>query len=345
MAHLNASHDFIRNLVFLKNPLTFSKLSTIVYQTKLDAKKFEMNLFNINLLHRVFCELLTLTLPITITFICSTLIFDNKLTVGEMMLMISSSTFFFGSLNDISGFIFSYITFRKESKLFDELINIKDEEKNINGITLRKISNIEFNDFSFSYDRKIFAIPQLMIDSDTKIVGHNGSGKSTFLKCIANLISGSGSLKFNGLSHNLYSLDSLRSNVILITSDIYLPKQSVMEYLCDSKENRKIFEDNIRRLPISEIVANSKIDLNMDMLNGGLNFSSGQRQIIMLLKVFAQTPKILLLDEAFENVDTSNFELFKTALASYEEKIIEVSHSKRFVREGKEVNFELYSKK
>lgn len=208
LAYLNASHDFVRNITFLKNPIFFRRLSGIVYETKTDAKKHEMNLFNINLLHRMFCELLSLTLPIAITFVCSTLIFDSQLSIGQMMLMISSSTFFFSSLTDISSFIFSYVTFRKESKLFDELISITDEEKNINGVTLKKISNIELENFSFSYDRKVFNIPHLVIDSNIRIGGKNGCGKSTFLKCIAGLISGDGTLKFNGLSHNLYSLDS-----------------------------------------------------------------------------------------------------------------------------------------
>lgn len=329
-------------MTFVKNPVVFNKLSKIIYEARANAKNSEMSLFSINLLHRVFCELLTLALPIAITFVCSTLIFDNKLTVGQMMLMISSSTFFFGSLNDISSFIFSYVTFRKESSIFDELIAIKDEEKNLNGIQLQNISNIQFENYSFSYDKKVFDIPNLTIDSDIRITGKNGSGKSTFLKCIAGLIKGQGVVKINNMNTNLYSLDSLRSNFLLITNDIYLPKMKIIDYVCDDENDKKIFENNLQSLGLYTVIENAKLELNSEMVNGGQNFSSGQRQIIMLLKAFAQVPKPLLLDEAFENIDSQNFELFKKAFEQYQEIIIEVSHSKKFVKKGKEVNFEHY---
>lgn len=132
---------------------------------------------------------------------------------------------------------------------------------------------------------------------------------------------------------------------MLITSDIYLPKLKIIDYLCPTEEEKRIFEQNITLLSLDEIIEKSQLNLNMEMINGGLNFSSGQKQIILLLKIFAQSPKTLLLDEAFENIDSHNFELFKRAFENYDERIVEVSHSKKFIRNGKEVNFGIFTEK
>lgn len=124
-----------------------------------------------------------------------------------------------------------------------------------------------------------------------------------------------------------------------------MPKLKIIDYLCPTNEEKRIFEENVLSLSLNEIISKSQLNLNMEMINGGMNFSSGQKQIILLLKVFAQSPKTLLLDEAFENIDSNNFEMFKKAFENYEERIIEVSHSKKFIRDGKEVNFGNFTEK
>lgn len=345
LSQIHATHDFVRNMQLLKTPKLFNKLSTRIDVAQSNLKKSEMNLFNINVISKVVGEAINLVAPIVITYINAILIFDNKLTIGQMMMLISASNFFLGSMNDIFGFAISFINFRRETKLFEEVIEIKDEDKNEGGIVLEKVNELFFEKFSFSYDKKIFDIPFLNINSSIKITGKNGCGKSTFLKVVSSLAIGSGEFRINDLSQNLYSLNSLRSATIFISQNVHLPKVKVIDYICDDENSKKIFEKNLASPELIEIIKNSGIQLNQEIIDGGSNFSAGQKQIIMLLKVFAQEPKLLLLDEAFENIDADNFELFKRIFERYEEKIIEISHSKRFVSSGREVDFEVYSAK
>lgn len=345
LVQLNATHDFVRNVQVIKTPQIFKRLSGRINDAQVELKKNEMSMFGISIVSKVAGEVINLVAPIVITYINAVLIFDNKLSIGQMMMLISASNFFLGSMNDIFGFAISFINFRREVKLFEEVIDLKDEEKNQTGIVAAKIKELFFENFCFSFDKKIFEIPFLNINSNIKIIGKNGCGKSTFMKVISSLAIGNGEFRINDLSQQLYSLDSLRSNVMLISQSEHLPKVKVLDYICDNKESKEIFEYNLKQPELIEIIKNSGISLNQEIIDGGNNFSAGQKQIIMLLKIFAHQPKLLLLDEAFENVDTTIFELFKNLLARHPEIIIEISHSKRFVSNGKEVDFEIYSSK
>lgn len=345
LTQLNATHDFVRNVQVIKVPQVFKMLSGRIDSAQVQLKKNEMSLFGINIISKTVGEAINLVAPIIITYVNAILIFDNKLTVGQMMMLISASNFFLGSMNDIFGFAISFVNFRRETKLFEEVLKLKDEEKNSNGVVVEKISELFFENFSFSYDRKIFEIPFLNINSSLKIIGRNGCGKSSFLKVISSIAMGNGEFRINDLSQQLYSLDSLRSSVMLISQNEHLPKVKVLDYICDSEQSKRIFEENLKQPELIEVIKNSGISLNQEIIDGGNNFSAGQKQIILLLKIFAQQPKLLLLDEAFENIDATIFELFRNLLEKYPEKIIEISHSKRFVSNGKEVNFEIYSEK
>ncbi|NQZ66086.1 MAG: hypothetical protein HRT99_02585 [Mycoplasmatales bacterium] len=82
----------------------------------------------------------------------------------------------------------------------------------------------------------------------------------------------------------------------------------------------------------------------MKIENNASNISSGQRQIIMLLRLFAFDYELILLDEAFENIDLKKTKLLGKMIKDFQKGlIIEVSHSKKFITNAKELNIEKFS--
>lgn len=80
------------------------------------------------------------------------------------------------------------------------------------------------------------------------------------------------------------------------------------------------------------LLANN-IKLNQKIINGGVNFSLGQKQIIKLLPLFTQEFDLILLDEAFDNLSSANFEFLKQCITDFQQTaiFIEVSHCKRYL--------------
>jgi hypothetical protein len=72
-----------------------------------------------------------------------------------------------------------------------------------------------------------------------------------------------------------------------------------------------------------------------------MNLSSGQRQLINLLQLFCFSYDLILLDEAFENISIDVFAKLKDAIKDFQSEalFIEISHSKKYINNGKIINF------
>ena len=83
------------------------------------------------------------------------------------------------------------------------------------------------------------------------------------------------------------------------------------------------------------------LSLDTMLINNGQNISSGQRQLVTVLRLFAYKYKLIILDEALENIDKKKINAISQAINDFQDALyIEVSHSKRYISKGKEVDIE-----
>lgn len=195
----------------------------------------------------------------------------------------------------------------------------KGIEKDIKG-------NIVFKNVSFKYPlAKDYALKEINFEikpgETVAIVGPSGAGKST----IADLIAGfwyptEGDIFIDGLSIKEFSLQSLRSQIALVTQEIILFNDSVMHNIKfgnisstdeEVKEAAKIADahDFIMELP-----------KNYDSVVGekGVLLSGGQKQRITIARAILRDPKILIFDEATASLDTESEEKFRKLLKELE---------------------------
>ena len=146
-------------------------------------------------------------------------------------------------------------------------------------------------------------------NEDLIILGQNGAGKSTLAKVLANLIENNNVHLFN---QNLEDLsDKQRCEYI----NYIPPKLSIFdEYIT----LREFFE-----LACIDLIDNDKIDklinlLNLKKLENKFckNFSSGEKQLLLLGSSIMHDAKITIFDELTANLDISRlkevFEIFKS---------------------------------
>lgn len=157
------------------------------------------------------------------------------------------------------------------------------------------------------------------------LIGPNGAGKSTFLRCISDVYKcDSGVIQFNDLiiSNN----EILKQDILLLSDDPYYSQNKTIS---DMKEFYSIFYPSF-----DEDVYKKYLNIfGLDERKSMKNFSKGMKRQAFIIFALAISPKLLLLDEAFDGLDPYMRLVFKRAisehLSSKDMTIIISSHNLR----------------
>lgn len=141
------------------------------------------------------------------------------------------------------------------------------------------------------------------------LVGPSGAGKSTLLNLIARFFDlSSGEIAFDGVPHSHFSLQSLRSQIALVTQDPFLFDDTIRANVaygngdCDDDAVWQALKDAaaddfVRALPDG---------LDTRVGEAGARLSGGQKQRIAIARAFLKNAPLLLLDEATSALDTQS---------------------------------------
>ncbi len=330
---LTSTNDMIFSLENLKRDDVYKNLKHQFDEKYYRYKKTEFNIWKKESYLSSFNNFLFSIAPILIVVISSFWIFDNKLSIGELLLFLSFFSFFINPLSSFVNIVTNLPIFLKEFELLNFVLNI---EKETTGKYHQKISDIKLKDLSVSYykNKTLFYIEKMQIKENLHIIGKNGSGKSTFLRLLNQEIVYNGDFLINNLDLKYYDQNELRKRICYIKSQNYFPNISVLSFITnENPEKIQNLINNFQRFDIQEMLYEWQISLDSKFVNNGSNFSSGQKQIIAILQLLTKDFDLILLDEAFENIDEKNFEFLKKVISNYQKNamFIEISHSKRYV--------------
>ncbi len=190
----------------------------------------------------------------------------------------------------------------------------EDTEKNNGTVEVKRVKgDVSFNNVSFSYGDDL---PDVLkgISLDIKegetvaLVGPSGSGKST----IANLLprfyeNTSGSITLDGINLNEYNLQSLRSQLALVTQNVTLFNDTIANNiayggLSDFTEEQII--EAARKAHAYEFIEKMPEGIHTLIGDNGVLLSGGQRQRLAIARALLKDAPILILDEATSALDT-----------------------------------------
>ena len=138
------------------------------------------------------------------------------------------------------------------------------------------------------------------------IVGNNGSGKTTFLKCLSGLMNfEKGSIKFNSTNGHLFLSDKLN-----IFGDLTIEENlKVISIYHNQNYDKIFFNDSLRILNINQFK-----DLPLKFLSRG-NVQRNKLCIAMNLNW-----DYLLIDEPFSNLDSEGVKIFRDIFNNFKLK-------------------------
>ena len=167
---------------------------------------------------------------------------------------------------------------------------------------------IEFQNVSFSYgetpvvENLSFAIRK---GESVGLIGANGAGKSTIMKLMLGLLSGSGKITVDGITANRENLSEIRRKIGFVLQDsdnqMFMPT---------------VYEDMIfgpRNYGLSKEAADEKVDAILEQL--GLRelkhrhnhkISGGEKRMAAIATILAMEPEMILMDEPSTALDPVN---------------------------------------
>lgn len=192
-----------------------------------------------------------------------------------------------------------------------------DENKKYDKLT----GNIEIKNLTFGYSALVEPLIKnfnlsLKQGSRIALVGSSGCGKSTVAKLIAGLYQPwDGEILFDGKKMSDIDRSVFTGSLAVVDQDIILFEDTI-------ENNIKMWDASIENFEM--IMAARDASLHEDimqrdggygcrLIEGGRNFSGGQRQRMEIARVLAQDPTIIIMDEATSALDAkTEYEVVKS---------------------------------
>lgn len=273
-------------------------------------------------IHQVQLEALIQIMIMAVLLLAIIIYKKQQMTLGTVMLVYLLLSYMINPLMKISVFIAMHdelqIIFERYKEMLPEKRERKKKIKKIKSIELKHVS------FSYGYTRPLFDHFQLKIERSLFIQGKTGSGKSTLLKLIMNQLQPTkGEIVINGINLQELDLNSYYSHIKYLNKTPVFYKESLRTNMIF---DRLFLEDKMKELlhyfMLDDLV--NGLDLKLDEQGGFL--SSGQGQLVMIIRALLSEPDVLILDEAFSNIDQERLQLLINYLNFQKIIVIIVSH-------------------
>jgi ATP-binding cassette subfamily B protein len=182
--------------------------------------------------------------------------------------------------------------------------------------------HVELRDVSFTYvgaEEPVLHGVDLDVPAGRTIavVGETGSGKSTLVSLLPRLYDPSaGSVWIDGADVSQVRLESLRSQVGLVSDDPFLFSDTIRNNIAYAREDagQALVEDAARRADIHDFIVSLPDGYDTLVGERGVTLSGGQRQRVAIARALVMDPRVLILDDATSSVDATTEAAIKRAL-------------------------------
>ena len=241
-------------------------------------------------------------------------VMKGEMTTGALVACSILSSRMLGPIAQISGVLGRFQQAKVAKTSLDELMKKPVDQAPNAHLIHRPVLNghYELNNIVFKYSendaKPTLIIPKLEIQAGEKIaiLGRNGAGKSTLLQLLSGMQEPvQGKINLDGVDLGLIDPTDVRRDMGLLNQNAHLFFGSVRENLTLGSPlatDQELL--NVLKLTGAlSFVLDKKEGLDHQILEGGVGFSGGQRQALLLSRLLLRQPNILLLDEPTAAID------------------------------------------
>ena len=253
----------------------------------------------------------------------SFLFMAGRVTLGQISSFILYSRKFSGPINEIANIMNEILSALSASERIFNLLDEKEEVSDFeNAVELADVKgDVRFENVSFGYEKGKTILHDLSFNADAgrliAIVGPTGAGKTTMINLLMRFYDcDSGQILVDGRNELEYTRSSLRSAYAMVLQDTWLFRGTVYENIAYGAENATL-EDVVRvakKARIHPFIMRLPNGYDTVISEDGGNISKGQKQLLTIARAMLYDSKMLILDEATSNVDTSTEREIQSAM-------------------------------
>ena len=257
------------------------------------------------------------------------MIFIGTMKVGELTGFMSYVLQILNSLMMISN-VFLMLT--RSLASCERIIEVLDEEPDIKDLegasAYVKEGRIDFNHVYFKYkkDAEEYVLSDISLHipkgSTIGILGGTGSAKTTLVQLIPRLYDVSeGEVLVDGRNVKDFPIEHLRDAVGMVLQKNTLFSGTIRENLLwgDANASDEDIEWACKIAKVDEFIGNFPKGYDIDMGQGGVNVSGGQKQRLCIARALLKHPRVLIFDDSTSAVDTATEASIREGLASLQD--------------------------
>ena len=223
-----------------------------------------------------------------------------------------------------------------------EIVDAADAKplKNVKG-------NVCYEAVSFHYsddDTPVLSHVSFEIPAGKSIalVGPSGSGKTTICSLLPRFYDVTeGRVTIDGNDVRKLTLESLRSQIGLVSQDVYLFGGSIKDNIAYGKPDATMDEivDAAKKANIHDFIMELPDKYDTFVGERGTRLSGGQKQRISIARVFLKNPPVLILDEATSALDNESERFIQKSLEELakDRTTITIAHRLSTIRNADEI--------
>jgi len=297
------------------NMVAFQKINNANLDASIDAAKFSSLLFPT-------VSFLSAASTAVIVYVGGRLVFNETLTLGELVLFIAFIDRFFAPIRELSQ---QYSTMQSAMAAGERIFEVLDVEPEVkdkpDAYALPPIEGrVDYNAVTFGYGKtKVLHDIELHVAPGETVafVGETGAGKSSMINLLMRFSDvWGGSITIDGHDIRDVTQESLRSQLGIVLQDTFLFGSTIRQNIAYARADatQAEIEQAAKEVGAHEFIARLPEGYETEVQERGVSLSVGQRQLISFARALLADPKILILDEATSSIDTQTEKLIQDAL-------------------------------